>query len=125
MIRRPPRSTRTDTLVPYTTLFRSARPLQRGAAHPPGRGFLPATAAGRGALSLPGRAACPLACRRSRRPNEPPSELPAVARLAGAEPRVNSLGESAEICGPTRCHGAGPSLAGTWGGAATTSALLA
>src|SRR3546814_11533846 len=25
MIRRPPRSTRTDTLVPYTTLFRSAR----------------------------------------------------------------------------------------------------
>src|SRR3546814_6175927 len=28
MIRRPPRSTRTDTLFPYTTLFRS---------HPPGR----------------------------------------------------------------------------------------
>src|SRR3546814_6078364 len=25
MIRRPPRSTRTDTLVPYTTLFRSRR----------------------------------------------------------------------------------------------------
>src|SRR3546814_13054607 len=25
MIRRPPRSTRTDTLLPYTTLFRSAR----------------------------------------------------------------------------------------------------
>src|SRR3546814_966297 len=25
MIRRPPRSTRTDTLSPYTTLFRSAR----------------------------------------------------------------------------------------------------
>src|SRR3546814_2357359 len=36
MIRRPPRSTRTDTLFPYTTLFRSDRPvvvevdLQRG-----------------------------------------------------------------------------------------------
>src|SRR3546814_14245463 len=28
MIRRPPRSTRTDTLFPYTTLFRSARFLQ-------------------------------------------------------------------------------------------------
>src|SRR3546814_10065657 len=28
MIRRPPRSTRTDTLLPYTTLFRS-RPLSR------------------------------------------------------------------------------------------------
>src|SRR3546814_1635070 len=27
MIRRPPRSTRTDTLVPYTTLFRSVEPL--------------------------------------------------------------------------------------------------
>src|SRR3546814_1462175 len=25
MIRRPPRSTRTDTLIPYTTLFRSIR----------------------------------------------------------------------------------------------------
>src|SRR3546814_6356169 len=37
MLRRPPRSTRTDTLFPYTTLFRSlsrtaASPL-RGAAH--------------------------------------------------------------------------------------------
>src|SRR3546814_17220924 len=31
MIRRPPRSTRTDTLLPYTTLFRSPcrRPLAR------------------------------------------------------------------------------------------------
>src|SRR3546814_10526219 len=28
MIRRPPRSTRTDTLFPYTTLFRSERPEQ-------------------------------------------------------------------------------------------------
>src|SRR3546814_1048247 len=29
MIRRPPRSTRTDTLFPYTTLFRSTDPQQR------------------------------------------------------------------------------------------------
>src|SRR3546814_3135518 len=29
MIRRPPRSTRTDTLFPYTTLFRSAWALDR------------------------------------------------------------------------------------------------
>src|SRR3546814_3926746 len=28
MIRRPPRSTRTDTLFPYTTLFRSQAPLR-------------------------------------------------------------------------------------------------
>src|SRR3546814_2439490 len=32
MIRRPPRSTRTDTLFPYTTLFRSAAPV--AALHP-------------------------------------------------------------------------------------------
>src|SRR3546814_11036378 len=31
MIRRPPRSTRTDTLFPYTTLFRSARGGRLGA----------------------------------------------------------------------------------------------
>src|SRR3546814_19795109 len=30
MIRRPPRSTRTDTLFPYTTLFRSEIDLRRG-----------------------------------------------------------------------------------------------
>src|SRR3546814_13892665 len=29
MIRRPPRSTRTDTLFPYTTLFRSEKPEMR------------------------------------------------------------------------------------------------
>src|SRR3546814_17548428 len=29
MIRRPPRSTRTDTLFPYTTLFRSRRDIKR------------------------------------------------------------------------------------------------
>src|SRR3546814_20920689 len=29
MIRRPPRSTRTDTLFPYTTLFRSNNVIQR------------------------------------------------------------------------------------------------
>src|SRR3546814_7316994 len=32
MLRLPPRSTRTDTLFPYTTLFRSARQLAAGAA---------------------------------------------------------------------------------------------
>src|SRR3546814_17283429 len=42
MIRRPPRSTRTDTLFPYTTLFRSrGRPERRigaplGGSHPVG-----------------------------------------------------------------------------------------
>src|SRR3546814_20042786 len=32
MIRRPPRSTRTDTLFPYTTLFRSARAVAEAGA---------------------------------------------------------------------------------------------
>src|SRR3546814_5422831 len=34
MIRRPPRSTRTDTLFPYTTLFRSAQFHRRRARRP-------------------------------------------------------------------------------------------
>src|SRR3546814_15165178 len=43
MIRRPPRSTRTDTLFPYTTLFRSHRLAERAQAlvrglHPDQRG---------------------------------------------------------------------------------------
>src|SRR3546814_16710226 len=33
MIRRPPRSTRTDTLPPYTTLFRSLEPQHTHAEH--------------------------------------------------------------------------------------------
>src|SRR3546814_15204783 len=56
MIRRPPRSTRTDTLFPYTTLFRSARLLRR---EPPDRERQGETPAGlAAALSrLPGRVA--------------------------------------------------------------------
>src|SRR3546814_12493052 len=37
MIRRPPRSTRTDTLFPYTTLFRSAKAEELGVHSPEGR----------------------------------------------------------------------------------------
>src|SRR3546814_9753490 len=37
MIRPPPRSTRTDTLFPYTTLFRSTHPLGVGRNHVPRR----------------------------------------------------------------------------------------
>src|SRR3546814_4509602 len=41
MIRRPPRSTRTDTLFPYTTLFRSAgRDRRRRLAHEPAQDLL-------------------------------------------------------------------------------------
>src|SRR3546814_3921125 len=38
MIRRPPRSTRTDTLFPYTTLFRSDRLARADHRLPPARG---------------------------------------------------------------------------------------
>src|SRR3546814_13618524 len=49
MIRRPPRSTRTDTLFPYTTLFRSPQPavLDRAGA---GRRAARTAAAGRPGL---------------------------------------------------------------------------
>src|SRR3546814_13232308 len=40
MIRRPPRSTRTDTLFPYTTLFRSRRSTLRGTPQRGPPGFL-------------------------------------------------------------------------------------
>src|SRR3546814_16322399 len=40
MIRRPPRATRTDTLFPFTTLFRSARyPVAMGRATPTDPGY--------------------------------------------------------------------------------------
>src|SRR3546814_13856886 len=52
MIRRPPRSTRTDPLFPYTTLFRSDRPIpasgSRGAARRTAAGH-----AGKFALASP------------------------------------------------------------------------
>src|SRR3546814_19007632 len=45
MTRRPPRSTRTDTLFPYTTLFRSRSRRNHRRPHP-GRGTPPAVTAG-------------------------------------------------------------------------------
>src|SRR3546814_5739842 len=46
MIRRPPRSTRTDTLFPYTTLFRSPRPAD-------GRGLrIPGESGGMSAMDI-------------------------------------------------------------------------
>src|SRR3546814_11483430 len=66
MIRRPPRSTRTDTLFPYTTLFR-ARNL-----HPPRRGHLDREI---GVGADRGCCPAPLSC------NDPPFLMPAEARL--------------------------------------------
>src|SRR3546814_10749743 len=49
MLRRPPRSTRTDTLLPYTTRFRSPVPRRPDPVHPRNRG-------GRGAGAAAGAA---------------------------------------------------------------------
>src|SRR3546814_13075299 len=71
MIRRPPRSTRTDTLFPYTTLFRSrADAGVLGAADLRRPGLRPATAC-----------AAPRRARRRRYPGT--GDRPPHARLAG------------------------------------------
>src|SRR3546814_20566537 len=55
MIRRPPRSTRTDTLFPYTTLFRSRiLPFRAGRADRNWRSYLAYAAANLVYLRLPG-----------------------------------------------------------------------
>src|SRR3546814_16781313 len=69
MIRRPPRSTRTDTLFPYTTLFRSV-PFSDGLAQPINRFTAEGSRndhhrAGQGA----GVQSCEMADQRSRRAN--------------------------------------------------------
>src|SRR3546814_11350248 len=46
MIRRPPRATRTDTLLPYTTLFRSTGTLVADALTPGRRLFMLSTGTG-------------------------------------------------------------------------------
>src|SRR3546814_4905077 len=81
MIRRPPRSTRTDTLFPYTTLFRSA---PRRRPHPHRHGLPPPGPAPRPARRL----------RRDRRPvlerkpgsrsEEHTSELQSLMRISYA-----------------------------------------
>src|SRR3546814_12989818 len=56
MIRRPPRSTRTDTLFPYTTLFRAGGGVCAGAALPGDRGGA-VRAAAAGGVAVAGAAA--------------------------------------------------------------------
>src|SRR3546814_5596899 len=69
MIRRPPRSTRTDTLFPYTTLFRSDR-------HPHGHWCPPA----RHPAPVPHRSGDALGGRRAGRSEEHTSELQSLMR---------------------------------------------
>src|SRR3546814_4924748 len=80
MIRRPPRSTRTDTLFPYTTLFRSGRTAARRC------GLAPRTAADAGdrgtAAARRGRRC--LAGVPQRRSEEHTSELQSLMRISYA-----------------------------------------
>src|SRR3546814_19506879 len=84
MIRRPPRSTRTDTLFPYTTLFRSpGRRTARACRHPdkaPCRRILP-----KAQSSPPRPQAHDAACRFPRvRSEEHTSELQSLMRISYA-----------------------------------------
>src|SRR3546814_2825878 len=94
MIRRPPRSTRTDTLFPYTTLFRSYRAWRarsgRREAHraispaPRPAPRRPATpAGGRSPARAGGRRAWP-ARAEERRSEEHTSELQSLMRISYA-----------------------------------------
>src|SRR3546814_8153260 len=82
MIRRPPRSTRTDTLFPYTTLFRSPSP--KAAARPP-LPFRKWSASPQGRGRLPSGICCrPRHHRRRRRSEEHTSELQSLMRISYA-----------------------------------------
>src|SRR3546814_12838957 len=83
MIRRPPRSTRTDTLFPYTTLFRSKRDCADRC--PVARRHDPAgTAWGGGADCRPGAASGRGAAARGERSEEHTSELQSLMRISYA-----------------------------------------
>src|SRR3546814_7997871 len=89
MIRRPPRSTRTDTLFPYTTLFRTpAAPRPRLRAADRERGGQRVWRAQKLLKALPQRA-CGLICGsgrcvRSARSEEHTSELQSLMRISYA-----------------------------------------
>src|SRR3546814_5270657 len=80
MIRRPPRSTRTDTLFPYTTLFRSSKPAAARPANGPtprssrwGKGRFPTSFSSHGSRK-----------RSSSRSEEHTSELQSLMRISYA-----------------------------------------
>src|SRR3546814_5486921 len=82
MIRRPPRSTRTDTLFPYTTLFRSDRRRRAGPA-PDGQGIYPGRARQR-LRARPRRLVRRSLAVRGSRSEEHTSELQSLMRISYA-----------------------------------------
>src|SRR3546814_1772272 len=99
MIRRPPRSTRTDTLFPYTTLFRSRLPEGRtagasGRAAAPVRLDRPSV----DRLSRGPAQELPRNARRRRRPVEPHLRAPGlVGRAALRSGRTRSEEHTSEL----------------------------
>src|SRR3546814_1097604 len=87
MIRRPPRSTRTDTLFPYTTLFRSPRPgwrRCRGGPGSPRQRSWRSRRRQRGARRPPPAARTPCASPLPGRSEEHTSELQSLMRISYA-----------------------------------------
>src|SRR3546814_9643187 len=78
MIRRPPRSTRTDTLFPYTTLFRAGTECTAGPGHPDGQRQRLAASPEKSRVTQGGRCA---GCGRS---EEHTSELQSLMRISYA-----------------------------------------
>src|SRR3546814_3192630 len=102
MIRRPPRSTRTDTLFPYTTLFRSRGAGSRGTEV---RNAHPQNDRRQGALDLWRRSRDPEGHHRkrpgSRRSEEHTSELQSLMRISYAvfclKKKINKIHSNEKI----------------------------
>src|SRR3546814_9473151 len=86
MIRRPPRSTRTDTLFPYTTLFRSDHPIPWPIRAPTSSLSTPIPSHGRWIQTSwkPNWPAGPPPANGSRRSEEHTSELQSLMRISYA-----------------------------------------
>src|SRR3546814_7743821 len=93
MIRRPPRSTRTDTLFPYTTLFRSLKPRKETAMPRLAGKTAIVTAAGQGI----GRASAELFAREGARTIAIDINPDTLAGVEGCETRVLDLLDGAAI----------------------------
>src|SRR3546814_16359404 len=91
MIRRPPRATRTDTLVPYTTLFRSARRAFERRPYPACRGRTHCRS-----HSLAPRSADPLPQERTRLLAE--ADNPRRAKPTGAQDDGSHRSSALETC---------------------------
>src|SRR3546814_4945637 len=87
MIRRPPRSTRTDPLFPYTTLFRSASDTNFGARHAYSVNARPSTTARNVRMKMPRAGSVANACTDTSTPERTrkvPSNDNANARIASS-----------------------------------------